>query len=396
VNPLAPLTATVQRRTVVSTEWSILLTACSPLPSGQKTRRLHELSSVSVDWKSLFDLSEKHGTQPLLHRALSPVGAVPHEHMEVLNRRIQTNLLKCMMVSRELIRIVDQFTTIGLPVMPYKGPTLAEMLYEDIALRQSGDIDLLIRPQDFSHACDAVRDLGYVPHLDLSALQQRAYLRSGYECAFDTAAGRNLLELQWAIQPRFYSADFDMEGLFQRATTVNVAGHPMRTPSLEDLFLILSVHAAKHVWGKLIWLSDLALLMTNPELHWDWISDQARQLGIVRILRVTLDLAHDLLETPVPDAAQKHLPEDSETSLLSQQLQSRLASQVEADVESIAYFRLMLRLRERSGDRMRFLQRLAFTPGPSEWGTIHLSGPLFPLYRVVRLYRLTARLFRSN
>jgi len=301
-----------------------------------------------------------------------------------------------MLVSRELIRIVDRFTALGLPAMPYKGPALAELLYGDVALRQSGDIDLLIRPQDFSSACAAVRELGYAPHLTLSQRQLRAYLKSGYECAFDSSAGRNLLELQWAIQPRFYAVDFDIDELFRRALTVNVAGRSMKTPSLEDLFLVLSVHAAKHVWGKLIWLSDLAQLMTNPALKWDWIGEQARQLGIVRILRVTLDLAHDLLEAPVPDGAREHLPDDPESSLLSKQIQSKLSSQVEPDVESISYFRLMLRLREKPSDRIRFVQRLALTPGPSEWNAVHLPGILFPFYRVVRLGRLAARTVRPH
>jgi hypothetical protein len=316
--------------------------------------------------------------------------------MEVLNRRVQTNLLKCMLVSRELIRIVDYFTALGLPVMPYKGPALAELLYGDVALRQSGDIDLLIRPHDFSRACEAVRKLGYTTHLTLSPQQQRAYLKSGYECAFDSSAGRNLLELQWAIQPRFYAVDFDIDELFGRSTTVNVAGRSMKTPCLEDLFLVLSVHAAKHAWGKLIWLSDLAQLMTNPALRWDVIGDQAHQLGIVRTLQVTLNLARDLLEAPLPDAARKHLPEDPESSLLSDHLQSTLSGHADPDVESIAYFRLRLRLRERLQDRIRFVQRLALTPGPGEWDAIRLPGFLFPLYRPVRLCRLAARVFRSD
>jgi hypothetical protein len=53
-----------------------------------------------------------------------------------------------------------------------------------------------------------------------------------------------------------------------------------------------------------------------------------------------------------------------------------------------------MRLRERPADRRRFLQRLVFTPGPSEWQLVHLPAPLYPLYRLVRLSRLAARLVR--
>ena len=53
------------------------------------------------------------------------------------------------------------------------------------------------------------------------------------------------------------------------------------------------------------------------------------------------------------------------------------------------------RLRERRRDRMRFLARLTFTPGPGEWETVHLPKSLFPLYRIVRLARLAARCVRA-
>ncbi|MGC2542884.1 MAG: hypothetical protein WA372_16900, partial [Candidatus Sulfotelmatobacter sp.] len=63
--------------------------------------------------------------------------------------------------------------------------------------------------------------------------------------------------------------------------------------------------------------------------------------------------------------------------------------------EQVSYFRLMMRLRERRTDRLRFLLRLTFTPGPGEWATIRLPKALFPLYRLVRLARLASRFARD-
>lgn len=379
-----------------SIEWSVLLAACSGTPAAKNDDHLRALLQGTIPWKPLFDLAEKHGAQPLLHQALMRFeDAIPPEQKLVLQQSYQTNLLKAMLVSRELIRIVDQFTLGGIDVMPYKGPALAEFLYGDVALRQSGDIDLLIRAQDFTRARDAVRELGYVPHVTFSGPEQRAYLKSGYEVAFDGAAGKNLLEIQWAIQPRFYAIDFDMGAIFHRAVTVSVAGRPMKTPSPEDLFLVLSAHAAKHVWARLVWLCDLARLIVRPNLNWDWIGSQAERLGMKRILRVTLTLASRLLAAPVPAAVQNSLPEDADAPQLASEIHKGMLSNAEPDVESMAYFRQMLRLRERPADRLRFVQRLMFTPGPSEWSAIYLPPALFPLYRVVRLSRLAARSIRS-
>jgi hypothetical protein len=380
----------------LAAEWSFLQAACSEIPRPEKSARLRLLLREPLRWNLLLDLADRHGTQSLLCQALVDIeNAVPPAELSVLNRRYQINLHKALFLSRELIRILECLSALGVKVMPYKGVALAELAYGDIALRRAGDIDLLIRPQDFPRVRGAVRELGYTPHLVLSPAEERAYLKCGYECAFDGAAGPNLLEVQWAVQPSFYAVDFDMDALFHRAVTITVAGHPMKTLSSEDLLLVLSAHAAKHVWGRLIWLCDIARIMTLPTLDWTWIASQAKALGIVRILGVTMRLANRLLGSTIPPAAQASVPEDSGALVLVDEIQTYMASEAAFDVESLAYFRLMMRLRERPLDRLRFLKRLALTPGPSEWQAVRLPAPLFPLYPLVRLSRLAARFVRS-
>jgi hypothetical protein len=379
----------------LETEWSLLRAACSTGGSQEKRDRTRLLLRSPIRWKLLSDLAERHGVQPLLCQALSGVDLVPSEQMRILQQGYQSNLHKSLFLSSELIHILECLSASGIEVIPYKGLALAETVYGDIALRQSGDIDLLVRVLDVPRIKQAVRDLGYTPHSLLSPSQERAYLKSGYECAFDGTAGRNLLEVQWAIQPRFYAVDFDMDGLFRRAVTVSVAGRTMKTPSPEDSFIVLALHAAKHVWGRLIWLSDLARIITIPTLNWEWIGAQARKMGIVRVLRVTRILANRLLETPIPAQAEQNLPADAVAQLLAEEIESYLTSDSTYDVESFDYFKLMMQLRERRTDRLRFLSRLIFTPGAGEWAAVRLPEPLFPLYPIVRLARLAVRLVKT-
>ena len=194
----------------LAAEWSFLQAACSDIPRTEKIERIRRLSREPLRWNLLLDLADRHGAQSLLCQALVDIeDAVPPAELSALKQRYQINLHKALFLSRELIRIVEHLSALGIEVMPYKGVALAEMAYGDIALRHAGDIDLLIRPQDFPRIRDAVRELGYTPHLAFSEAEERAYLKSGYECAFDGAAGPNLLELQWAIQPSFYAVDFD-------------------------------------------------------------------------------------------------------------------------------------------------------------------------------------------
>jgi hypothetical protein len=375
------------------TEWSLLLAACSVLPTEEKAARIRALSGSGVQWSSLLNLAENHGVQPILAQALlSAGGEIPAETLANLSQSYHTNVHKTLFLAREFVGIVDSLSQAGIEFMAYKGLALAQTLYGDVALRQSGDIDLLIHASDLNRVREAVADLGYIPHQTLSRDEEEAYLQAGYECVFDAPAGKNLLEVQWAIQPSFYSVTLDVEKLFRRAVDVTVAGAEIKTLSHEDSFLVLAVHAAKHVWGKLIWLCDLARISSMQALDWKSIAGQAQELGIVRILRVTLLLAQKLLGVSLPASAEANLAVDSTAGPLAKEVTSYIATEKTFDVESIAYFKLMLRLRERQIDRMRFLERLVFTPGPGEWAVVRLPKSLFPLYRVVRVTRLAARL----
>lgn len=346
-----------------------------------------------IRWNTLLSLADQHAVQPLLAQALLSVGdQIPADALRNLKQSYQANLHKTLLLSREFVRIIECLSQAGIEFLPYKGITLAETIYGDIALRQSGDIDLLIHAYDLKLVQDAVAVLGYTPHVRLSENEEEEYLKSGYECAFDAPAGRNLLEVHWAIQPKFYAVDLDMKGLFRRAQNVSVAGVEVKSLAMEDLFLVLALHAAKHVWGNLIWLCDLARISSLATLDWKWIGEQAQQLGIIRILWITLRLAQMLLDSPIPAVAALHLAEDPDAAQLAEEIDLYIANETSFDVESLAYFRLMLRLRERQVDRTRFLSRLAFTPGPGEWAVVRLPRALFPFYRIVRISRLAARM----
>jgi len=379
----------------LGSEWSLLLTGCSSNPDEIKIRHLKELLQAPVAWKSLFSLAEQQGVHPLFFQALKLLeDFVPESEFRLWRQAYEANVVKNLLLARELIRILEQLSKSNIEVLAYKGLALAETLYGDIALRQAGDIDLLIRAGDVRQVREALAELGYSPHAAFSGQKERSFLRSGYECAFDGAPGRNILEVQWAFQPRFYSVDFDMGGVFTRAAVISVAGQKMRTPSREDLLLSLMVHAAKHVWSRLVWLCDIARLIAIPTLDWVWILSQAKELGLERILHVTVLSVQALLETEIPTALMTALGPDRAAERMAQEVQRRATGSIPLDAESISYFGLMMRLRERPYDRLRFLTRLTFTPGPSEWKAVELPPALFPLYRLVRLSRLAARALR--
>jgi Uncharacterised nucleotidyltransferase len=404
VNQISESATSVGHRTPtasVAREWDLLQAASVAGACGTDDLRIRSLLEKParerpVDWQAVLRLAHEHGTSSLLYQNLSRFAdAIPPAVLVSLRERYQTNVHKSLFLARELIRILDCLGTMGIDVISYKGVVLSEIYYGDMALRQTGDIDLFVRKRDVIRIQEAARDLGYTQRVPVPQDAEEDYVASGYECSFDSPAGPGLLEIQWALQPRFYAVDFDMEGLFARAENVPVAGHQMQTPCAEDLLLVLCVHAAKHVWERLIWLCDIAQILKRENFNWESVQSRARELGIERIVSVTLLLANRLLAAPIPPPIEKSIFADRTAGALAEEIAGGMAAGFSYDVQQVSYFRLMMRLRERRADRLRFLARLAFTPGPGEWEAVRLPKVLFPLYRVVRLARLASRFARG-
>jgi hypothetical protein len=382
--------------TSVECEWDLLLAASSADLRESDVGRILSLLQTPVEWEAVLRLADRHGTSSLLYQNLSRLGGVvPSAALASLRQHYERNVHKSLLLARELFRILDCLDALGIEVIPYKGVVLSEVYYGDMALRQPGDMDLFVRKHDVARIKSAVRDLGYTLRVPIPEDAEKDYIASGYEWTFDSPAGRNLLELQWALQPRFYAVDYDMDGLFERAVNVTVASRRVKTPSPEDLLLVLAVHAAKHVWGRLIWLCDIAQILKREGLHWDWVQSRAREFGIERILRITLLLAKRFLATAIPAPLEQAILEDRAARTFADEVAAAVARGVSYEEQQVSYFLLMMRLRERRADRLRFLARLTFTPGPGEWEAIRLPKTLFPLYRLVRLARLASRFARG-
>ncbi|MGB8918622.1 MAG: hypothetical protein WCC89_17335, partial [Candidatus Sulfotelmatobacter sp.] len=139
----------------------------------------------------------------------------------------------------------------------------------------------------------------------------------------------------------------------------------------------------------------IAQILKRENVNWKWVQSQAQELGIERILHITLLLANRLLATAIPAPLETAILQDRAAQAFADEISLAVAAGATYEEEKLSYFRLMMRLRERRVDRWRFLARLTFTPGPGEWETVRLPKVLFPLYRLVRLARLASRFVRG-
>jgi putative nucleotidyltransferase-like protein len=383
--------AAPQRESKTEFDFLCLLTGVDLAP--ERIQRIENWNLSTLDCSELLRLAEYHGVLPLIaHSLVKHARALSPEIERSLRSAYEANLRRSLWFMAELARIVQQFDRARLRVVPYKGPALAQLLYRDPALRSFSDLDFLISPADFSGAKQTLAEIGYHPSANLTPSVERLWLQTGYERSFDSAAGKNLVELQWALLPHFYAIDLRIDDLLTRAGPTIVAGCEVLSLSPEDSLLALCLHAAKHLWTRLIWVSDIGETLRAQTIDYSLLSTRAHDLGVERILGISFWLIKNVLRTEIPDFAEKIIAADSEVSALGKEFGRRLARGTAYDFESTEYFRLTQKLRERRGDRARYLWRLFWTPGAGDIAAMRLPEALFPLYRVIRMARLLKKL----
>jgi hypothetical protein len=374
-------------------EFELLRAVVGAKISAEQIEMIGQWNLSRVDWVEFQRLAEYHGVLPLAARNLMEHGrGLPVEIQRSLRSAYEANLRRSLWFSAELSRISRHFEGKNLRAVPYKGPVLAEAVYRDPGLRSYSDLDLLIIPDDFARAKQALTELGYRPTSDQSAAIERLWIWAGYERSFDGLAGKNLVELQWALLPYFYGVDVRVEELAARAGRISIAGCEVACLSPEDCVIVLCLHAAKHLWTRLIWLSDIAEAASLESVNWALVTAQAEALGVVRMLGVSFWLTKNILRSKLPAAAEEIVGGDARVSAIGAEFAERLRRGDTYNFESTEYFRLILKLRERRSDQLRYLWRLVWTPGPGDVAAVQLPQALFPLYRMVRLGRLLRKI----
>jgi Uncharacterised nucleotidyltransferase len=403
--PSSPVSSTTLQR---EDELSLLCALTGADLAPERLERIANWNLLGVDWSEFLRLAEHHGVLPLAARNLIEHDCgLPPEIERSLRSAYDANLRRSLWFAAELARIMQHFERRQLRAVPYKGAVLAQSVYRDVGLRSFSDLDFLISPADFNRVKQALAEIGYRPSAHFTPAVERFWLRKGYERAFDSAVGPNLVELQWALLPHFYAVDLHsddlrsddlrVEDLLARAGRTVVGGCEVPCLSPEDSLLALCLHAAKHLWTRLIWLTDIAETLRSQSrtqtIDHSLVFSRARALGIVRILGVSFWLAKNVLRAELPEGAEETIAADPRVPALGREFADRLTRGATYDFESTEYFRLIMKLRERRGDRWRYLWRLVWTPGGGDIAAVRLPEMLFPLYRIVRIGRLMRKLY---
>ena len=116
------------------------------------------------EWDELIALAIRMRVRLFFYQNLKKRGLeeiIPEEIAKSLKEFFTHNTIRNLRYLGELNKIVNAFAEKNIPVIALKGIYLADVIYENIGLREMNDIDLLVPKEELAEAVDAMINLGY-------------------------------------------------------------------------------------------------------------------------------------------------------------------------------------------------------------------------------------------
>jgi len=377
-----------------------LIACCQSDPSEEEIALIRSrLNPQYITYEILLGLAYQHGVLPLLYKTLKTMYEreyLPHDqYITALLTEAKPLYLsiaqKNMLISAELIRIMKFFEVNNIEALAFKGPALAQIAYGDITLRQYGDLDILIHRKDFRNIAAMMQEKGYTPHYPIETFSgDKVMFEMNNDCPFYDRSRGLAVEIHWDF---FRKLALPTKGFspWEHTETVMINGKAVQTLSPESHLLYHSLHGAKHIWERLVWIVDIdRFIRSTPDLDWEKTVTMARKTGAEKMFFSGLALAQRYFHTPLPDTV-LHRCEALELVPFMAYVESELNSDSPAPEDSLAKVSKVIGLRDNLYYKTMTLLEFLFRPGINERRMVILPDSFFWLYWLLRPVGMTYR-----
>jgi hypothetical protein len=280
--------------------------------AGNKENKLWQKMNSLLSWDNLLHLGYQRDLCPLLFFIITK--ALPRLDNSILQNEIvkgkiisesmlcqfqthyQISLTRNMILLDELKRIKKEFQENNIVVVILKGGFLVENVYEDIACRPMGDLDILVREKDKEESYKVLLNMGYKTQKKISETYSTSLHRSFCKKVKGTSIS---IEIHHRLIKEVFTKNLNLENIYLR-----------RNIPLEYQLLYLSWHGIRHGLYRFLWLCDLAEIIKNNKdsIKWDVAQRKGLDFNIQKQFLFAIHLTRILL---LP------LSSDNKNSLLS-------------------------------------------------------------------------------
>jgi hypothetical protein len=356
--------------------------------------RIRSLARQPIRWPYLLEIIHHHKVVPLFLRnveAFAP-GYMPDEAATALRAARAANDETCLRRTSQLLLLNRLFREQQIDLRIFKGIPLAITAFQDPALRDAGDIDLLVGERDIFRAGEILRTQGYVrldPQARLTRRRIRSYVAHQKDFSYSHPLSDLIIDLHWRLfRNPFLPANAGLTDVGE--DWVDLGSERVATLPPPRLLLYLCVHGALDGWLRLKWLTDIGALMhvMTPEQLASTVKMATEQRALPQFSAAVF-LCQELLGQELPaehSALSENLDRNDERVARTLRFSKRLMTSnqcrpIREQIPSTLWFLNEFHLYNSLRYRLDLVLRSLFRPRVWRW--LNLPDKLFPLYALI-------------
>ncbi len=332
-------------------------------------------SSLQTDLDSL-DVADWHRMQEIVRiqritasfyfrlRPLAGPVSIPAEVLSAMEEWYRERTMRNLFLFSELRLLVNTLGAADIPLMVLKGMHLAADVYSEVGLREMDDIDVLVPRNKLQETADIMLELGFVSKEPIDIPRWSAV---EHHLPRMFSPRNTVVEVHWNITwPQDQYSLADLDGLWDRAQTLDIANVAVQGLSPEDLLLHLCVHAAyQHMfYTGLRPACDIAAVVKayGDKLDWAELVSRTHQWQWTPGVHLMLRLAKECLHAAIPATVLEEIcPDQNDEAFRAAMF---MLWNIESDVSALP--RNLARMWHRSNRTQQVLDILrAFMPVPT-------------------------------
>ena len=271
--------------------------ACHP----ERHARVAELVEHADDGviRDLPALAEAHRVAGCVHAVLEHTDGVADDVLERLAAGRREAASHHLVVRGVLARVGAVLDAADIPWLVFKGPVLSASVYCDPGMRRYSDVDVLVPPDRFADAVDAMEAARFWN--PVTSWSPQVYFRAG-AIAFNV--GWISVDLHWHVMFKYQDRRWyhiDPEQLFARRRAVDIGGRRYATFDAVDTVFHLALHASREGCHRLVWLKDIEMAIATGSPDLDELVRRSRAAKCAPAIGIALARSKHTLEAAVPD-----------------------------------------------------------------------------------------------
>lgn len=354
-------------------EFQFLLDCCKSFSADKASCQFNFVNvKENLDEEILFTLIQRHRVLPLASVFILNSNFFSESFKKRINIEFSSNQFLALK-SKRLEYLFEEFLDSSkIFGFSFKGVSLANDFYGDIAMRQVYDVDLYVEQSSFEKAHEWLLNLGYKDSIGFNGFtnaQKRYFKYAGHDLSYysDDKNLPELVELHWRLR----------EGLGGYSLEPKV-----KMDQIDEL-LYLCVHGTEHAWFRLKWICDILQIVKSREFNWAKMVARAIDLNCMIHLKITWLVLNKFFQIEIPQFIAVQLDE-KKYNWQMRFILSAMEKPVPYRSTRIGKFRHLLFLSSLKPNRFNFVIMSKYLTSHNDWKLVKLPDSLFYVYILLR------------